>query len=208
MSKYKILTFEGKDYYVVPVEDIKPEVSKPISKKVAVVVGHTASAKGSYSPFIKKYEFDFFANLVKDLDPKMYHVFHHNSSIDSYTQRQVDMANKTFGYGLVVEMHFDSFERESAHGCHAIYYTTNSLTKSLAKDFGTANEEINGIKARDSVACSSRNQRGGGFIFEQRAPALLLEWGFGSNKEDSENMMSPNFDIVTVLNSIHPVNWY
>lgn len=205
-EQYKTLIFEGKEYYLVPKEE--EAQSLPKIKKMAVVIGHTSSAKGSKSPFMNTYEFDFFASRVKNLDPNKYDVFHHNSSIDSYTQRQIDMSNRTRDYGLTVEMHFDSFETPTAHGCHAIYYTTNNLTKQLAFEFAQANEQINGIKARSSVACSNRNQRGGGFIFEQMGNCLLLEWGFGSNQGDSNLMMSDDFDIEGVLDKIHPTVWF
>ena len=172
------------------------------SKKIAVVVGHTINAKGYFSKLMNIAEWDFFFNKVSNLPTDKYQMFLHNENIKSYTQRQVDMAKRTEGYGLTVEMHFDSFEKESAHGCHAMYYCTNKKMRDLAEVFSTQNEHHNVIKARNNVAVTQRSQRGGGFIFEQKGDCLLLEWGFGSNKEDSRLMNSDFFNIQYVLDDL------
>ena len=117
------------------------------------------------------------------------------------------MAEATKNYGLVVEMHFDSFTDPKAHGCHAMYYVTNSHTKHLAFEFGEANQDVNGIVARASVAVTRPDQRGAGFILNQKTDALLLEFGYGSNLEDSRFMLSTNFNIEKVLDAIHPLTW-
>ena len=94
--------------------------------KVAFVIGHHREVKGSYSKFLKKYEYDFWKEYANSYLKDIGDVFEHEPG-PIYKERQRLMANKTKEYDLVIELHFNGFNGES-NGSEVLVYAGNEYT--------------------------------------------------------------------------------
>lgn len=153
--------------------------------KIAYVIGHTKSKKGAYSKYFDVREFDFWKALEFELNLSG-DVFYHNNLIPSYTLRQKYMAQKTKGYDIVFELHFNS-SNGSASGCEAFYFYKNDYTKNVCEKFCNEYTRISGSINRGAKPFYSPKQRGYTFIKEQKTNAILLEPFFGDNEKDCKN---------------------
>ena len=161
--------------------------------KVAFIIGHTKLNKGAYSKHAEKYEYYFYKELKPYLRT-LGDVFTHNPLIYGYNSRQKNTALKTKNYDLVFELHFNSFDGKK-EGCEALYYHSNNKTRLMADSFcdyyteqsGSSNRGAKPLKPnfiKQTRKLSKQQQRGLGFVYFQKPPAILLEPFFGDNAID------------------------
>jgi N-acetylmuramoyl-L-alanine amidase len=160
--------------------------------KIAVIVGHTSKSKGAYSKYFKMREFDFYskvAELLNDVD-----VYFYDEKISGYVTRVKALAaelNKK-DYDLVIELHFNHFRKASANGCETLYFYASKNGKYYASLFSETLNDYTGIKLRNGglKALANTNDRGFHAVYQPKAPAILIEPFFGSNKSDCEKIES------------------
>ena len=150
--------------------------------KVAIVIGHHKLSKGAFSKYFGLKEYDFYNKYLNELK-KYGDVFFHNYLLRGYNARQRSMARKTLGYDLVFELHFNSLDGDTS-GCEALYYYRNKDTLKLSKVFCETYTNLTGTRNRGAKPLVSDAQRGFGFVYNQKPPAILLEPFFGDNIED------------------------
>jgi len=172
-------------------------MSKIKMPKIAFVIGHHVNAQGAYSPVLKMQEWTFFRELAENHLDTLGEILTHDHLIFSYAARQKAMAKRTADFDLVIELHFDSFNG-TAHGCHAMHWNSNDLTKRLAGVLCNGIDDSMNIKNRGLVPVYSRNGNGHGFIVEQKAPAILLECFFGDALTDCEKFNGEKFRQVII----------
>lgn len=174
--------------------------------KIAVVVGHHERDGGAFSPFLQISEFNFYSEVVKHLQGV--DVYFHNSRIKSYTQRIRFTADKLNAkdYDLVIECHFNAASAV-ANGCETLYYFNSAKGKDYALKFSKLVNNCTGIKLRNNGLKALVNSKDRGFasVYYPKAPAILIEPFFGSNKEDcfkiknAQNMASIIQDFIDSL---------
>lgn len=154
--------------------------------KVAICIGHNSRHKGAFSLYLNATEFDYntrIARLVKgQLNDHVevfnrYYAWGYNKEI----QNLADRVNRKV-FDLVVELHFNA-AAPSAEGYEALYFHTSKKGKEYAKSFCEAmGNEYGGIN-RGAKPLSKDTDRGFLFVQKMKAPAIILEPFFGSNKE-------------------------
>ena len=162
--------------------------------KVAFVLGHTSGKglekdKGAHSEYFGLSEWEFY-NKYRHYLKYIGDIFTHDDNDTSYSSRQKKMAERTKGYDLVIELHFNSFNG-IGNGCEALYYKNNSSTKELSETFCKLMNEHIGIKIRG--AKSITYGRGSLFLKSQIPNALILEPFFGDSIHDCK-LMDANLD--------------
>lgn len=151
-------------------------------KKIAFVIGHHRFSKGAYSEYYGLREYDFYKQFEDTL--KMYgDVFYHNP-LKGYNSRQKAMAKRTKDYDIVFELHFNA-ANGNAEGCEALYWYNNLKTKAICEKFCKEYTHYSKTHNRGAKALSSKSQRGYGFVFNQKAPAIILEPFFGDDNWDA-----------------------
>ena len=162
--------------------------------KKAVIIGHHATSKGAWSPYLNKTEWDLFADMTQELEKNVGRVFFHNPRMPGYRQRMEATANEInkFGFDLVFALHFNAFNGR-ANGCEAFHWHTNAVGKSIAEKFC---REINlkmSINNRGAKPMQSESQRGYWEVFYPKATTLLLEPFFGDNSGDCDRFDTRQF---------------
>lgn len=155
---------------------------------IAFVVGHHENGKGAKSSHLGVSEWDFYKEvaylLTSDVD-----IYFHNPLNRSYTSRIKETANKLNkrNYKLVIEAHFNA-ATPAANGVETLYYFESKIGKQYAQLFSTVVNQWTGIKMRNRglKALTNKNDRGFASVFYPKAPAILIEPFFGSNKTDCE----------------------
>ena len=155
--------------------------------KYAFVIGHDEKDKGAFSQHLDLQEWSLFNNFAKAFLVEVGDVFTHDKTISSYTQRQVNTAQKTADYQYSFELHFNA-AGPSANGCEALYYYKNEKAKLIAEKYCSLMVQEMGIKSRGAKPLKD-GSRGFGFVQKQRPTALILEPFFGSNIEDCQKFV-------------------
>src|SRR5690606_9768909 len=153
--------------------------------KVAICIGHNSKNKGAFSLYLNQTEFDYntrIANIVKQQLPNVelfnrYNAWGYTKEIENLAAR---VNRKDFD--LVVELHFNAAV-PSAEGYEALYYHKSTKGNKYAESFCEAiGNEYGGIN-RGTKPLSQDTDRGFLFVQKMKAPAIILEPFFGSNKE-------------------------
>lgn len=155
--------------------------------KIAILIGHRSKAKGAYSTWLDVTEYDYMKKVASYCTDFADVYERPNTPFVSEGYR-IGQALKKINkkrYNLVLSLHFNSFSDERAHGVTALHNITNTKTKGVASQFMYLVNQRFGIKKRDLIPISSKNQNGGKFILDTTANAVLLEPFFGSNPVDS-----------------------
>lgn len=180
------------------------------TRKLAVVIGHTERAKGAVSPWIGS-EWDFHHT---DAVMKAIRSAAEGTIVDArfltfdpmaggYHARCKAMAKEINAWGadLVVELHFNSFRTSQANGTETLHTGTKASLK-YAELLQSCAVDCFGLNDRRLVLVPKVTSRGGGLIRRVRAPAALIEPGFGSNKNDALAMREhwPEFakDLISI----------
>lgn len=156
-----------------------------MKNRIAIIVGHRQKSQGAYSPHLEQTEFQFnklVAEQLKDIADIHYRPDTPFTS-ESYKRLQVLKSINSKRYDLVIELHFNAFHDENAHGCTALHYITNSRTKKLARRFVYLVNRDFKVRKRELIAISSKSQRGGQMVVDSKADFILLEPFFGTNTE-------------------------
>ena len=160
--------------------------------KIAFVVGHHKKSKGAYSSFIGYSEWDFYNEVIKELGDVS--VFWHDENISGYTSRIQNTADKInrVNFDLVIELHFNSSANSKANGCETLYYYKSSKGRIYADKFSELIVEQTGIKSRNGglKALENKQDRGFASVYYTKAPTILIEPFFGSNKSDCDKIKS------------------
>lgn len=157
--------------------------------KIALIIGHHAKDGGAYSEFLQSNEFDFYSKVAEKVNGVT--VFTHNENIGGYTSRIKDTARRVdaFGAELVIECHFNAATPQ-ANGCETLYYFNSKKGREYAQQFSNIVTCWTGIKLRNGGLKPLVNEKDRGFasVFYPKAPTILIEPFFGSNKEDCEKI--------------------
>lgn len=169
--------------------------------KIAAVIGHTSKSKGAYSKFFKMREFDFYTEVVKNLNDV--EVFIYDEKISGYVTRVKANAKKlnTDDFDLIIELHFNHFKDTSANGCETLYYFKSKNAKYYAALFSETLNDYTGIKLRNGglKSLANKNDRGFAAVYYPKAPVILIEPFFGSNTSDCEKIQSPE-NLACIIN--------
>lgn len=164
--------------------------------KVAFIIGHNEKEKGFYSPHLKISEWDFYTDMVNDLEC-LGHVYRHNPNIKSYTQRCIEISERIGrDYDLIISLHFNSFNKV-VNGCEAFYWYSNTDGFTYAKKFVDSYCKLTGSRPRGAKAYNFNSKgklpRGAGEVYYTKSTTILLEPFFGDNKEDCERFDKDKF---------------
>lgn len=154
--------------------------------KKAFIIGHHLHSKGAFSPHLKKFEWDFYMDMIQELSA-IGEVFIHDERIRSYTDRMKNTANKINkkDFDLVIAVHFNSFDG-LVEGCEALYYHTNKVGKKYSEIFCEKMTEFTGQPNRGAKELDNSRDRGFGELAYTNATTILLEPFFGDNAKDCE----------------------
>lgn len=178
-------------------------------KKVAVLIGHRENAQGAHSTFLGATEFTYMSIVAEHLFCKA-----NGYELDIYKRpntpfvKEVYRINQVINqvnrkhYDLVLSLHFNSFHNDAAHGCTALHYITNQRTKKIAQRFNELVADHFNIKSRDLIPIKSKSQRGGTFIINSYADAVLLEPFFGSNPSDAYSFRNKEYEYAILLDEL------
>lgn len=159
--------------------------------RIAFVIGHHKRAKGAFSEYFKRREYDFYKGFECEL-AEIGDVYKHNSLIFTYWGRQKAMAKITKDYDIVFELHFN-FSEHYAEGVEAWYYHTNNKTKEISERFCEKYSELSKTKNRGAKELYNKNQRGFGFVYSQKTNAIIVEPIFGNSEKDCKAFTINNF---------------
>ena len=171
-----------------PVIEVRPELQQA---EIAIVIGHHTMAKGFFSPHFGMAEWDFNKILTENLNSNV-DVYFHSPNILGYTARQKSTAKQISKkkYKLVIELHFNASGHPSANGVECFHYFLNKKTKGYAKQYCQVMQEEHGLTNRGAKALYNSRQNGYGFVYHQKADAILAELNFGSNLSDCQKVKS------------------
>ena len=160
--------------------------------KVAFIIGHNEKDKGFYSQHLNITEWDLYNSMRSSLEC-IGEVYTHDSSINSYTKRCIDISNRIGDkYDLAIALHFNSFNTV-ANGCEAFYWHSNKDGFNYAKKFVKGYCMLTGTRPRGAKAYETPTQRGAGEVYYPKNTAILLEPFFGDNKEDCDRFCVDKF---------------
>lgn len=154
-------------------------------KKVALIVGHTASNQGAVN-YLNETEFEFNSYIAS------YVKFHYPFYSLSVFEKKRDYVKKIkeFNPTLIIELHFNAFESK-AYGCTALCLETSQDSKIEAKTMLKKFSKHFKIKNRGIVELKSKNDRGfRNFNGLRDYPMFLFEPCFANFKtKDSEKII-------------------
>lgn len=166
--------------------DASDEPGQPaISKKMAIVVGHTNKRPGAIAVApISEHEYSWNKDLAKQIKDHSDSIgvplkifFRDNVGI-SGAYRQAE----NYGASAVMELHFNSFNSPSATGTETLWST--SLSKSFAENVQQAMVGVLGLRDRKIKHITSG--RGHNSLTQlSETPSILIEPFFGSNPNDA-----------------------
>ena len=159
-------------------------------KKIALVVGHRASAPGAYGNAGLP-EWHFWNAAVAEVMarseglPVSLKVFHRKEHGTGYTQRMKELHREIDAWGadISVSLHFNASSNGAANG-HEVLYCSSSKGglryAALMNDIFTKNlpNKNRGIKPK------SKGDRGGGFLCRGRSYCILIEPFFASHQSE------------------------
>lgn len=153
--------------------------------KIALVVGHNPTAQGAVRASDGRTEYDWngaLAAAVMVQQPGMYRIFRRTPGAGEIG-RCYEAVN-AWGADAAVELHFNGAAASTATGTETLTSgTRNSLR--FAGLMQAAMVGALGLRNRGLITLPTRNSgRGATSLWSARAPAILIEPYFGSNKAD------------------------
>lgn len=156
--------------------------------KIAIVVGHNERSQGAVRVLDGRTEYDWngeMAEYIHSLDPSNTKVFYrtpqggYSAEIDR-VYSEVD----EWGADCSVELHFNGVANSSVRGCETLSSGTRG-SRTLAKKVQSG--MLKALPTRDrGVKNLSRGDRGGRSLWAGKAPAIMTEPYFGSNRKDCQ----------------------
>lgn len=163
----------------------------PIKNRLAFIIGHTKLAKGAYSDFLKKHEYDFWKQFAEtylvsrnDVEIKVY--YRDIIGVSGAYQKAIED-----NPSAIIELHFNSFNG-SASGFEILCNPNKDTNPDLELDFSRIliKEFSNVLKTKNRGVkhISSKGERGF-FNLSQvvSIPSILIEPFFGDNEQDAMN---------------------
>lgn len=175
------------------------DIAMQTTKTIAIIVGHDNNAQGAYSPFLAKTEYQFNKELANAIalhqdENTQYHIILR----DKIGIRGAYEKAKHLQANLVLELHFNSFSKESANGIEVLIAGTNNeilsqehqIAESIIIKINEQLEHHNITPLRDRGVIELNKTKNGYRNMTQLEdrPCLLLETFFGSNKLDCQRI--------------------
>ncbi len=193
------------------VPEKEPKAKAPAGPKVklAVVVGHNPVAKGAFSKWIGS-EYDFHVIQAKEIAKAALNtnvevkIFYRKSGL-SYSHQIAGMVAgiDEWGADKIVSLHFNANSSATPSGTETLH-TGSKGGKALATLVQAAMLDSFALRDR-GLKQVARGGRGGTLLWTTKAPCVILEPGFGTNKADSLSMKAnwPDFAkrLVSVISS-------
>lgn len=163
-----------------------------MGRKIAIIIGHNSKAPGAVRVSDGKPEYVWNSALAariraiataegRGADVR---VFLRQPGL-AYT-REIDSCYaevNAWGADVALEFHFNSAAASSATGTEMLYAEGSTAGKALATRLQAAAVAALGLKDR-GLKPLARTARGGRSVWAARAPAVMTEWYFGSNRAD------------------------
>lgn len=153
--------------------------------RCALVVGHKSSSPGAVNATQSLSEFEFNARLAVDIWKRFYEsrvelviVWRRTYGTLAADVNEVDPV-------LVVSMHANASHSGTASGTETLYYHRSKWGKEIAGGFQNHFVSALGLPDRGTKP-RTREDRGGGFLGDVAAPAVLCEPFFIDNDSDLE----------------------
>lgn len=157
-----------------------------MSKRIAIVVGHNAKARGAVRVTDGQTEYEWntdLAQMIQQIDPDHVRIFYRAPGL-SY-QSQIDKVYaevNAWNPACSVELHFNSVADPRPSGC----LTLTSGSSGSRRLCGLLQSAMQGVLGnRDKgIRVRKRGDLGGRSLWQGRAPAAMTEPFFGSNAAD------------------------
>lgn len=153
-----------------------------MSNEVAIVIGHDKMRPGAYSLYLGMSEYIYNTEVAQYL--ACVADVYKRPLAGNYKKQMEQLASQINKkpYKLVVELHFNAFNKK-ASGCEAVIYKGNSFTAAVGDRFCQLVTKKYATKNRGVKEVSNPNDRGYWFLQKMKAPAIILEPFFGDNEE-------------------------
>lgn len=153
--------------------------------KIALVIGHNSASQGAVRATDKRTEYDWNGSFAVDImahSPGMYRIFRRTPGGGYSAEiKRVYAEVDAWGADASVELHFNALSSTSTGTETLTSGSTGSMR--LAKLIQPAMVDALELKDR-GLLVRKRTERGGASLFAGRAPAVLIEPYFGSNRND------------------------
>ena len=150
--------------------------------KIAVVIGHDSKSAGAYSSHLGISEYIYNSEVAAHLSGVA--DIYKRPNVKGYNSQMQVLADtlKPFKYDLVIELHFNSFNKK-AEGTETVTYKGNARTLQYGKVFNELISKQYNTVNRGEKTVSLSNDRGFGFLSSMSSDAIILEPFFGDNVE-------------------------
>ena len=146
----------------------------------AIVIGHDKTSPGAYSPYLGCSEYLYNSEVASYLH--QFDIYNRPVGGGYKTQmRKLAEQINGKGYDLVIELHFNSFNKE-INGCETVSYPGNAYSKALGEKYCqlvTSQYKTENRGAKEATEGS----RGWWFLALMDAPAIIAEPFFGDAEE-------------------------
>ena len=165
--------------------------------RVAIVIGHNKKVKGAYSKYLKISEWDFYKDIsekIREMDTAGNVDIYFRNYHGSYSQEMRELTNKLNrkDYKLIIELHFNSSSNPLAYGAEVLlFHSSKKGIKESVRFLNNLREEYEN-RIRGLVPVTKATQRGGMGICNTKAPYILIEPFFASNRVDAEKFEDRN----------------
>lgn len=167
-------------------------VGKPRKQRLVLAVGHSrANDKGAVSWDGTYTEWDYnrtlahFINLYLDESIDVTIIDRYNG--DSYTEAMLNLKRNVdpLMADLVVELHFNAYKSQEANGYEALYWHSSKHGKQASEAFiDSMSAAFPNNLNRGPKAIKDNSERGARFLRMLKAPCVILEPFFGTNKKE------------------------
>jgi len=167
-------------------------VGEPRKQRLVLAVGHSrandkgaVSWDGTYTEWAYNRTLAHFINLY--LDEAIDVTIIDKYKGDSYNEAMVNLklGVDPLGADLVVELHFNAYKSQEANGYEALYWHSSKHGKQASEAFIDSMESAfpNNLN-RGPKAIKDNSKRGSQFLRMLKAPCVILEPFFGTNKKE------------------------
>ena len=167
-------------------------VGEPRKQRLVLAVGHSrANDKGAvgWDGNLTEWAYNrtlaHFINLYLDESIDVTIIDKYQG--DSYTEAMANLKRSVdpLGADLVVELHFNAYKSQEANGYEALYWHSSKHGKQAADAFIDSMESAfpNNLN-RGPKAIKDNSKRGSQFLRMLKAPCVILEPFFGTNKKE------------------------
>lgn len=169
---------------------LPPAPHKGTPVKLAIVVGHNHKARGAYSKYLRESEYPFNLDVAHQIakaaegTPVQVAIFQRKPS-GSYKRELRDAYGKVDAWGAdcSIELHFNAFDGP-ASGTETLHSTSTGSTE-LAQIVHHCMLDCFGLNNRGLLLRKRFGGRGWYSMYAGKAPAILIEPGFGSHAGDA-----------------------